>query len=264
MLLGENRAAQQQRQAFSSVDDQTWNTLINRQHDILAQRAHPLFLQGLETLGIQNTGVPSLESVNKRLKAKTGWQAVHSGYISAEELFDLLAHRCFPVTDFIRKPEQLDYLQEPDIFHDMFGHVPLLSEPTFADYMQLFGKRGLEAASKGFTTYLERLYWFTVEFGLINTVDGVRIYGAGIASSKEESIYSIDDSTPKRLPFDALTVLRSQFKTDQLQRVYRVVDDFAQLYQVLEQDMTPLLEMAKELGDLPVGGVELDPLPLSA
>ena len=189
----------QQLDRYSDEDHAVWRVLVERQSDLAQAHACKEFLQGLETLGIGDT-IPDFDAVNARLEKLTGWRVVGvPGLIPDAALYDHLAHRRFPVTVWIRTRAELDYLVEPDLFHDFFGHVPLLSNPGFADYMQLYGQGALKALRLDALGMLGRLYWFTVEFGLIRTPAGLRIYGSGIVSSKGESIYCLESGSPNRI-----------------------------------------------------------------
>jgi len=212
---------------YSAEDQAVWRLLVERQTALARRYACDEFLDGLETLGIGDT-IPDFEAVNARLMPLTGWRIVGvPGLIPDAAFYDHLAHRRFPVTVWIRKREEIDYLVEPDLFHDFFGHVPLLSNPVFADYMQDYGRRGVEAGPN--VHLLARLYWFTVEFGLIRTAKGLKAYGAGILSSAAEVKHAIEDDGVERLPFDAAKVMHRPYEIDRLQNTYFVLDDFRQL-----------------------------------
>jgi phenylalanine-4-hydroxylase len=214
---------------YSDEDQAVWQLLLERQSALAREHACEEFLQGLETLGIGD-GIPDFESVNARLKPLTGWRIVGvPGLIPDAVFYDHLAHRRFPVTVWIRNRAELDYLVEPDLFHDFFGHVPLLSDPVFADYMQAYGQRGVEAGAN--IDLLARLYWYTVEFGLIRTPKGLKAYGAGILSSAAEVKHAIEGKDVQRLPFEAMTVMRRPYEIDKLQNTYFVLDDFRQLFE---------------------------------
>ncbi len=217
---------------YSDEDQAVWRLLVGRQTTLAKRHACCEFLDGLATLGIGDT-IPDFEAVNARLEPLTGWRVVGvPGLVPDAVFYDHLAHRRFPVTIWIRTRTELDYLVEPDLFHDFFGHVPLLSNPVFADYMQLYGKRGVEAGAS--IDLLARLYWYTVEFGLIRTADGLKAYGAGILSSAAEVRHAIGDATVERLPFEASTVMRRPYEIDKLQNTYFVLDDFRQLFEAAE------------------------------
>ena len=189
--------------------------------------------------------------------AATGWQIVAvPGLVPDQVFFGHLANRRFPAGNFIRTPEQLDYLQEPDIFHDVFGHVPMLADPVFADYMVAYGKGGLRSLGFGALDHLARLYWYTVEFGLIQQADGLRIYGAGIVSSYAESIFAMEDPSPNRIAFDLMRVMRSHYRIDDFQQNYFVVSSMEQLLKVtVETDFAPLYQLLESLPDILVGEI---------
>jgi len=217
---------------YSDEDQAVWQLLLERQTALARDHACEEFLRGLETLGIGD-GIPDFDAVNARLKPLTGWRIVGvPGLIPDAVFYDHLAHRRFPVTVWIRNRTELDYLVEPDLFHDFFGHVPLLSDPVFADYMQAYGQRGVEAGAK--IDLLARLYWYTVEFGLIRTPKGLKAYGAGILSSAAEVKHAIEDKNVERLPFEAMTVMRRPYEIDKLQNTYFVLDDFRQLFEAAQ------------------------------
>ncbi|MDP1841010.1 MAG: phenylalanine 4-monooxygenase [Reyranella sp.] len=217
----------QQADLYSDEEQAVWRLLVERQSALAQRYACREFLEGLETLGIGDT-IPDFAAVNARLEALTGWQIVGvPGLIPDAAFYDHLAHRRFPVTVWIRKREEIDYLVEPDLFHDFFGHVPLLSNPVFADYMQDYGRRGVEAGPN--VHLLARLYWFTVEFGLIRTTEGLKAYGAGILSSAAEVKHAIEGEGVERLPFDATVAMQKPYEIDKLQPTYFVLEDFRQL-----------------------------------
>ncbi len=217
----------QQAALYSDEEQAVWRLLVERQSALAQRYACREFLEGLETLGIGDT-IPDFAAVNARLEALTGWRLVGvPGLIPDAAFYDHLAHRRFPVTVWIRKREEIDYLVEPDLFHDFFGHVPLLSNPVFADYMQDYGRRGVEAGPN--VHLLARLYWFTVEFGLIRTTEGLKAYGAGILSSAAEVKHAIEGKGVERLPFDATAAMQKPYEIDKLQPTYFVLEDFRQL-----------------------------------
>jgi phenylalanine-4-hydroxylase len=242
--------------AYSAEEHDIWRTLFHRQDRILRGRACDEYLAGLSGLGVAADGIPDFRRLNDILGRTTRWSIVAvPGLVPDAIFFEHLANRRFPSTCFIRKREQLDYLQEPDIFHDIYGHVPLLMNPIFADYMQAYGQGGLKALRLGSLHHLARLYWYTVEFGLIRTQAGLRIYGSGILSSKGESIYSLEDSRPNRLAFELLRVMRTQYRIDDFQESYFVIDDFEQLFEATRPDFTPYYEQLKHEPDLSPGDV---------
>jgi phenylalanine-4-hydroxylase len=225
---------------YTAQDHNTWRHLFERQSTLLRGRACDEFLAGVDRLGMVAAGIPDLDRVNQVLGGATGWQLVPvDGLVDDAVFFGHLAARRFPVTWWIRQPEQMDYLQEPDVFHDFFGHVPLLIDPVFADYMQAYGQGGLKALGLHALPHLARLYWYTVEFGLIRTPKGLRIYGAGILSSKTESLHALESPRPARLPFDLMRIMRTPYKIDDVQDRYFVIDSFEQLFAATRPDFTP-------------------------
>ncbi|MEO3433354.1 phenylalanine 4-monooxygenase [Inquilinus sp. CAU 1745] len=238
-------------EAYSAEEHGVWRTLYHRQADLLKDRATPEFVHGLDGLAIAADGVPDFRRLNEALGRATGWRIVAvSGLVPDAIFFDHLANRRFPATCFICKPEEMDYLEEPDVFHDVFGHVPLLMNPIFADYMQAYGQGGLKALKQDSLHHLARLYWYTVEFGLIRNGDGLRIYGAGILSSKGESVYSMDDPKPNRIGFDLMRVMRTDYRIDSFQETYFVIDSFEELFEATAPDFTPFYARLKEMADL--------------
>lgn len=237
--------------AYSAEEHGIWRTLFHRQQEILRERACPEFLAGLAGLEVAADGIPDFRRLNALLGAATGWTIVAvPGLVPDEIFFAHLANRRFPATRFIRRAEQLDYLQEPDIFHDVYGHVPMLVNPIFADYMQAYGKGGLKALGLGSLHRLARLYWYTVEFGLIRSAQGIRIYGSGIVSSKGESIYSLESPVPNRIGFDLLRIMRTEYRIDDFQESYFVIDDFAQLFAATQPDFSPYYVQLQGMSDL--------------
>jgi phenylalanine-4-hydroxylase len=232
---------------FTAENHDVWKTLYRRQREILPGRACNEFLENMDTLGIDDAKIPNFKELSVTLKKLTGWEVVAvPGLIPDLPFFQLLADRKFPAGNFIRRRDQLDYIQEPDVFHDVFGHVPLLANPVFADYIAAYGKGGLRAHEFGTITNLARLYWFTVEFGLIDTKDGLRIYGAGILSSPGESVYALEDPTPSRIGFDLKRVMQTEYKVDDYQKNYFVIDEFEQLFDETYQDFSPLYADLKQ------------------
>jgi phenylalanine-4-hydroxylase len=242
--------------AYSAEEHGIWRTLFHRQQEILRERACPEFLAGLTGLEVAADGIPDFRRLNALLGAATGWTIVAvPGLVPDEIFFAHLANRRFPATRFIRRADQLDYLQEPDIFHDVYGHVPMLVNPIFADYMQAYGKGGLKALGLGSLHRLARLYWYTVEFGLIRSPKGIRIYGSGIVSSKGESIYALESPTPNRIGFDLLRIMRTAYRIDDFQESYFVIDDFAQLFAATQPDFSPYYVALQETDDLAPGTI---------
>jgi phenylalanine-4-hydroxylase len=241
---------------YSAEEHGIWRTLFHRQQEILRERACPEFLAGLAGLEVAADGIPDFRRLNALLGAATGWTIVAvPGLVPDEIFFAHLANRRFPATRFIRRADQLDYLQEPDIFHDVYGHVPMLVNPIFADYMQAYGKGGLKALGLGSLHRLARLYWYTVEFGLIRSPKGIRIYGSGIVSSKGESIYSLESPAPNRIAFDLLRIMRTAYRIDDFQESYFVIDDFAQLFAATQPDFSPYYVELQGKDDLAPGTI---------
>jgi phenylalanine-4-hydroxylase len=243
---------------YSDEEHAVWRLLFERQQRLLVGRACGEYLEGLRALGVAARGIPDFQRLSDILYRATGWRIVAvPGLVPDDVFFAFLAARRFPSTCFIRRRDQLDYLQEPDVFHDICGHVPMLMNPVFADYMQVYGQGGLKALHLGHLTELARLYWYTVEFGLIATPEGLRIYGSGILSSAGESVYCLKDPHPHRLRFDLRRAMRTQYHIDRYQETYFVIDDFEQLFAATRPDFAPVY---RELSGLPeIGEGELLP-----
>jgi phenylalanine-4-hydroxylase len=238
-------------EAYTPLEHQVWITLYERQVKIIANRACEEVLRGLALLDLHGQGIPDFRSLNKALKPLTGWEVVAvPGLVPDAVFFDHLANRRFPAGRFIRTPDQLDYLQEPDVFHDVFGHVPLLADPVFADYLQAYGQGGLRALGLGQLHNLARLYWYTVEFGLVQTEQGLRIYGAGILSSRTESIYCLESPVPRRLGFDIERVMRTPYRIDNVQETYFITPSLQDLLDATLQDFSDLYGRLAKLPDL--------------
>ena len=225
---------------YSDADHDTYRRLYARQLQQLPGLACDEFITAVQQLGAP-ARIPRFDDISERLMKATGWQIVGvPGLIPEEAFFALLAARRFPVTDWIRKPQEFDYVVEPDVFHDLFGHVPLLFNPVFADYMQAYGAGGMKASRLDAAELLARLYWYTVEFGLINTRQGLRAYGAGILSSAGELPHSVRGAAAERVPFDLARIMRSRYTIDSYQGTYFVIDGFEQLFEATAPDFTPL------------------------
>ena len=223
---------------YSKEDHAIWRTLYERQSNLLPGRACRDYLNGLAGLPVAADGIPDFARLNRILSGTTGWRIVAvPGLVPDDVFFRHLANRRFPATRWIRRANQMDYLQEPDVFHDVFGHVPMLMNPIFADYLQDYGIKGLRALELNCLPYLARLYWYTVEFGLIRTSKGLRIYGSGIVSSYRESIYCLESEMPERTPFDLERVMRTRYRIDDLQEIYFVIDSFKQLFAATQGDL---------------------------
>ena len=241
---------------YTEVEHRTWDTLYARQMKVLPGRACDAFLRGLDALDLNAGGIPDFEIINPKLQALTGWTVVCvPGLVPDEVFFDHLANRRFVSGQFIRRLDQLDYLQEPDIFHDVFGHVPMLTDPGFASYMQDYGKGGQRAASLGLLPNLARLYWYTVEFGLMRERGDLKIYGAGIVSSATESVFALDDPSPNRIGFDLERVMRTLYRIDDFQQVYFVIDSIEALIAETLQDFGPIYDRLKTASTIAVDAV---------
>lgn len=235
--------------SYDEIENDTWSFLYSRQMNLIQQRACAEYLNGLDVLGLNRFAVPQLPDVNKALRNASGWEvAAVPALIPFAEFFQLLADRKFPAATFIRTPNEIDYLQEPDIFHEIFGHCPLLTDPVFANFVHNYGKMGVKASPIQ-RRYLARVFWFTVEFGLIQNQQEQRIYGAGILSSPSETVYSLEDSKAKRVPFSLQRALRTPYRIDILQPQYFVIDSFEQLFESMNESIFDEIEQAIELGD---------------
>jgi len=242
--------------AYSAHEHRIWKTLYEQQASMLPDRACDAFLRGMVALNLHQDGIPDFRRLNEDLSLLTGWRVVAvPGLVPDEVFFNHLAHRRFPAGRFIRKANQLDYLQEPDVFHDVFGHVPMLTDPVFADYMQAYGEGGLRAHRLDHLPHLARLYWHTVEFGLLQTPAGLRIYGAGIVSSRLETLYALDDPAPLRLAFSLERVMRTPYRIDDLQPTYFVAPSLIALLEATLQDFAGLYDRLACLPDIPIGQV---------
>jgi len=237
---------------YTAEEHATWDRLFERQAALLPGRVAPAFLAGLDVLRMDKPGIPDFRALNERLHAATGWQVVAvPGLVPDDVFFDHLANRRFVAGRFIRRPHEIDYLQEPDIFHDVFGHVPLLADPVFADFMAAYGRGGARAAELGAIDRLARLYWYTVEFGLVRGDAGLQIYGAGIVSSFTETGFALDDASPNRLGFTLERLMRTRYRIDDFQQTYFVIDSFEELLaQALETDFAPLYDRVRAMPDL--------------
>jgi phenylalanine-4-hydroxylase len=240
---------------YTEADHETYRRLYARQLTQIEGLACREFIDAVGQLGAPER-IPRFDEVSERLMKATGWQiAAVPGLIPEEAFFALLAARQFPVTDWIRKPEEFDYVVEPDVFHDLFGHVPLLFNPTFADYMQAYGAGGLKASRLDACELLARLYWYTVEFGLIRTPEGLRAYGAGILSSAGELAYSVRSPEPQRIAFDLRRLMRTKYKIDSYQASYFVIDSFDQLFDATAPDFTPVYREVRAQPVIEAGAV---------
>lgn len=248
---------------YSDDENAMWQALLTRQAKQIPNRACSAYLEGLEKLNLPSTHIPQLHDIDEILQATTGWQtAAVPALISFGKFFKLLANKRFPVATFIRRFEDMDYIEEPDIFHEIVGHCPLLTHPAFAAFNETYGKLGLDA-SKEEKWFLARLYWFTIEFGLVGShPDNRRIYGGGILSSPSETVYALNGSDtlhqsnhqqqpqnqPEHRAFDLLAVLRTPYRIDHIQPIYYVIDDLDTLFDIVDSDIMGKVKQAMALG----------------
>lgn len=241
---------------YTAGEHATWKRLYERQTKLLPGRACDEFVAGMRALPIGADAIPDFRRLSDVLMKATGWQVVAvPGLVPDDVFFEHLANRRFPAGNFIRRPEQLDYLEEPDVFHDVFGHVPMLMHPVFADYMQAYGFGGLRAQKLGVLPHLARVYWYTVEFGLVEQRGGLRIYGSGIASSYAESVFAIDDASPNRIRFDLERVMRTRYRIDDFQETYFVLRNLDELLELARIDFGPIYERVKGAPEFEPGEV---------
>jgi phenylalanine-4-hydroxylase len=247
--------------AYTDEEHAVWNTLYQRQVKIIENRACDAYYEGVLKLDLNHHRIPQCKDVTEVLQDYTGWSVTPvAALISFKDFFDLIANRTFPAASFIRRPEDLDYLQEPDIFHEIFGHCPLLTDPAFSSFTEEIGKFGQTILPED-RKMLARLYWFTVEFGLLEADKGLQIYGAGILSSKTETSYALESLVPARKPFNLLEILRLPYRYDQLQKNYFIIRSFDELYNIVKGDLAQTFIEAKHLGMLPDPFAELKPDP---
>lgn len=244
--------------AYTEAEHALYRQLYERQRAQLIGLACNEFIAALDRLEASQ-GIPRFSDISDQIEPISGWRLVGvPGLIPEEAFFALLAKRRFPVTTWIRRPEEVDYIVEPDVFHDLFGHVPLLCDPLFADYMQAYGIGGLKAAQLGACELLARLYWYTVEFGLINTSAGLRAYGAGILSSPGELQHAVCAREPRRLPFCLERMMRTRYRIDAYQASYFVIDSFKQLFDATAPDFAPLYRLVQSLPEFDVDGTQVE------
>lgn len=237
--------------SYTAEEHDRWNRLFARQAELLPGRACDAFIAAKQKLELSRAGIPNFSELSDRLSALTGWRVVPvAGLIPDDAFFDHLAHRRFPAGAFIRPERELDYLSEPDVFHDVFGHVPLLADPVYARFLEAYGKGGARALQRGQLHNLARLYWYTVEFGLIRTAQGLRIFGAGILSSPGETAFSLEDSSPNRIGFNLMRVMRTKYVISDFQQSYFVVDSFDQLLDECYQDFGALYDALRGQPDI--------------
>ena len=241
---------------YTPQEHAVWKTLFERQSKLLPGRACDEFVRGMQDLPIGPDQIPNFEQLSETLSQRTGWQIVAvPGLVPDDVFFEHLAHRRFPAGHFIRKPHELDYLEEPDVFHDVFGHVPMLMNPAIADYIQAYGEGGLRAKRLGVLEKLARVYWYTVEFGVVKQPDGLRVYGAGIASSATETVFSVEDDSPNRVAFDLERVMRTNYRIDDFQESYFVLDNLNDLLELARIDFAPLYERVAGASDFEPGDI---------
>ncbi len=241
---------------YTAQEHAVWKTLFERQTRLLPGRACDAFVQGMRQLPIDARQIPDFLRLSEVLMRHTGWQVVAvPGLVPDEVFFEHLANRRFPAGQFIRKPHQLDYLEEPDVFHDVFGHVPMLMNPVIADFVQAYGVGGLRARQLGVLPNLARVYWYTVEFGLVQQSDGLRIYGSGIASSFTESVFALDDPSPNHIGFDLERVMRTNYRIDDFQETYFVLNSLEDLLQLANIDFGPLYARVQSQPELQPGDI---------
>jgi phenylalanine-4-hydroxylase len=241
---------------YTAADHATWKTLFQRQAKLLPGRACDEFLQGMIDLPIGADEIPDFRRLSEVLMRRTGWQIVAvPGLVPDDVFFDHLANRRFPAGNFIRRPHELDYLEEPDVFHDVFGHVPMLMNPAIADFIQAYGQGGLRAQGLGNLAQLARVYWYTIEFGLLQQADGLRIYGAGIASSFTETVFSLDSPSPHRIRLNLERLMRTNYRIDDFQESYFVIRDLDELLEFTRIDFAPLYQRAAQGRELQPGDV---------
>ena len=241
---------------YTPQEHAVWKMLFERQSKLLPGRACNEFVRGMQDLPIGPDQIPNFEQLSETLSQRTGWQIVAvPGLVPDDVFFEHLAHRRFPAGHFIRKPHELDYLEEPDVFHDVFGHVPMLMNPAIADYIQAYGEGGLRAKRLGVLEKLARVYWYTVEFGLVKQPGGLRVYGAGIASSATETVFSVEDDSPNRVAFDLERVMRTNYRIDDFQESYFVLDNLNDLLELARIDFAPLYERVADASDFEPGDI---------
>jgi phenylalanine-4-hydroxylase len=241
-------------EAYTDQDHRTWRHLFARQSQILKGRVVPEYFVGLSALGITSEQIPDFAEMNRVLARATGWNVVAvPGLVPDEVFFSHLAARRFPAGYWIRSPEQLDYIEEPDVFHDVFGHVPLLMQPVYADYMAAYGRAGLACAGKAALQNLARLYWYTVEFGLMQTAAGLRIFGAGILSSAGESVFALESPQPRRVAFEYERVLRTRYEIDHYQNIYFVLSGYDDLPALRAEELEAHIAATRRQADIAPG-----------
>jgi phenylalanine-4-hydroxylase len=239
---------------YTAAEHAVWRTLFERQTALLPGLACDAFVDSMRKLPIAADRIPDFRELSAVLNRHTGWEVVAvPGLVPDDVFFDHLAHRRFPAGNFIRRPDQLDYLEEPDVFHDVFGHVPMLMNPSLADYIQAYGEGGLRAQRLGVLPTLARVYWYTVEFGLVEQADGLRLFGAGIASSATESRFSLQDTSPHRIRFDLERVMRTRYRIDDFQQTCFVLKHLDELLELARIDFAPIYRRVTALPEIDPG-----------
>lgn len=237
-------------QSYTDTDRAVWRRLVTRQTAMIRRYASSEFLRGVDALGASGE-IPNLEQASDFIAGRTGWRLVAvPGFIPDAAFFGHLALRRFPVSVWVRRQDEMDYLVEPDLFHDFFGHVPMLLDPVFAEYLAAYGAKGLDAGEGPGLTRLARLYWYMVEFGLIDAGQGLKAYGAGMLSSRSETLHSVASPRPHRVWFDLPRVMRTDYRIDDFQKTYFVLPDFAALFSAMDEDFSALYQRLADLPDI--------------
>ncbi len=245
---GPDYAVEQNWAGYSAAEHALYRRLFERQAKLVARYACPEWIDAIARLESAGREIPRFDEVSRRLRAATGWEIVAvPGLIPDDAFFTHLANRRFPVTVWMRRPDEFDYIVEPDVFHDFFGHVPLLFDRVYADHLYEYGKGGLKAMRLDAVKMLARLYWFTIEFGLMRTAGGIRAYGAGLLSSGGELAYCVDDPRPRRLPFELERIMRTEYQIDRYQDAYFVIESFEHLMRETAPDFTPIYARIRNL-----------------
>ncbi|GAA0511325.1 MAG: phenylalanine 4-monooxygenase [Pigmentiphaga sp.] len=239
---------------YTQEEHAVWRFLFERQSRLVPGRACREFEEGMRDLPIGADQIPDFRRLSDVLSRRTGWQVVAvPGLVPDDVFFEHLANRRFPAGQFIRRADQLDYLEEPDVFHDVFGHVPMLMNPILADFVQAYGEGGLRAQRMGVLPNLARVYWYTVEFGLVQQTEGLRIYGSGIISSYAESLFALADPSPNRVRFELERVMRTRYRIDDFQETYFVLHDLEELLELARVDFAPVYERVRQQSELEPG-----------
>jgi len=245
---GPDYAVEQNWAGYSAAEHALYRRLFERQAKLVARYACPEWIDAIARLESAGREIPRFDEVSRRLRAATGWEIVAvPGLIPDDAFFTHLANRRFPVTVWLRRPDEFDYIVEPDVFHDFFGHVPLLFDRVYADHLYEYGKGGLKAMRLDAVKMLARLYWFTIEFGLMRTACGIRAYGAGLLSSGGGLAYCVDDPRPRRLPFELQRIMRTEYQIDRYQDAYFVIESFEHLMRETAPDFTPIYARIRNL-----------------